>query len=309
MVEKRDAGAECQGVRASKGRCRLCLKAKDLQNSHFIPQAFYRIVSRGANEQIEVTASTHISTSRQLTAHLLCDACEQRFHTLGEDWVLRNCWRSDGEFRLNATLRASTPLASNGSWAAYAAVPGVDRERLAFFAASVFWRSTLRGWSRVTEEENHDLGPYAEALRLFLLGDQSFPEGIVLLTLVNPSERRHRRSLRRLGWGRSVARRIASTSSACPESPSSCSWASASRPSSARPAPFARPMRASRSLPRLTRSSPATCSHSSGEGFRRGSWRVESPGPRRGPPSGRSSLGSDRDPRASLPLLSPTGEG
>jgi NAD-dependent dihydropyrimidine dehydrogenase PreA subunit len=64
------------------GVCSLCNKSKDLIDSHFMPKAVYRIISKGFPESGEniVWISGHEKsaayTSKQAKKHLLCANCE-----------------------------------------------------------------------------------------------------------------------------------------------------------------------------------------------------------------------------------------
>lgn len=132
-----------------------------------------------------------VATSEQVRGYMLCAECEDRFNKGGEAWILRNCWRTDTQFPLRSALAATTPVAASPTFAAFAAasIPGVDVDKLAYFAASVFWRGALKGWRRTADHVPVplDLGRYEEQLRLFLHGDGGFPANVVLRTTVTAS--------------------------------------------------------------------------------------------------------------------------
>jgi hypothetical protein len=130
-----------------------------------------------------------MKTSKQVQAPLLCDECEGRFSVGGEDWVLKNSWRSDTEFRLQKILFAAKPAFEiSGDRAFPASTIGyVAADKLAYFAASVFWRAAVRRWEPIVGHviPKLDLGPYEGQLRLFLLSKAAFPEEILLRVVVS----------------------------------------------------------------------------------------------------------------------------
>ena len=182
-----------------KGRCKLCLKDMvDLQDSHFLPAGIYRII-RDAKEDnpnpLEITEKTAVQTSRQVTAWLLCRCCEQRLSKNGEDWVLRNCLRSNSRFSLASILALQTPdvsLATTPTRLYYASkIPKIDVSALAYFAASIFWRGSIHCWN-----DNGSipvkLGPFQEQFRKYLMGESTFPKDCSLWVVVREGTKLNR---------------------------------------------------------------------------------------------------------------------
>ena len=132
------------------GQCKLCLQPRDLINSHFLPAGIYRRL-RDKNETNPnpwmLSREKAVQTSKQKTAYLLCSECEQRFSTLGEDWVLKHCLQEDGDFPLASILESKTQDVSsprNPTKLYYAcSIPEIDKSALAYFAASIFWRGSV----------------------------------------------------------------------------------------------------------------------------------------------------------------------
>ena len=173
-----------RGSRNPEGMCRLCLKVGQLQRSHFLPAAVYRCLDPGNNRHVVLTTSECYTTSRQVTAHLLCRSCEQRLNQNGEQWVLKNGFRGQDNFPLQSTLQRS-PIrgrTSSGVYFAGAGLPGVDMDQLCYFGASVFWRASTYRWPG----SNHiDLGHiYVEEFRRFLNGEAGFPANAVLVIYI-----------------------------------------------------------------------------------------------------------------------------
>ena len=170
------------------GICSLCLTRSQLQLSHLLPAALYRIAAGSDGHPVVLSAGVHLKTSRQVRAHRLCKACEGRLHDCGEDWFLKHCWRDQSRFRLRDLLAASEPAAVVTEGACYAAgsIRGVDVPQLSHFALSVFWRGPLAGWRNPIGAllEPLDLGPYAKQLRQYLLGKRGIPDGIALLAFL-----------------------------------------------------------------------------------------------------------------------------
>lgn len=157
-----------------------------------MPAGIHRIVRDGAAQTIQIAGTTATLSSHEDRAHLLCSACELRFERHGEDWMLDNCWRSPADFPLLDLLeRTATPHAK-GDTRAYLGrtIPGVDVDRIVYFAASMFWRGGVHTWSAPKSKTNNAppnrlrLGPYLEPLRVFLVGEAPFPEHMYLSTWV-----------------------------------------------------------------------------------------------------------------------------
>lgn len=156
------------------GRCALCLKQTELQLSHLLPKGLYRLI----REAVHITSNSAWPSSRQIQDYLLCHDCEQRFNRHGEDWILSHCYRGR-RFRLREILKAGKPLGTVDGLSLYSAsaLAAVDVPRIAYFAASVFWRASAHQWhTNERDVEDIDLGKrYREEFRQYLLGDAGFP--------------------------------------------------------------------------------------------------------------------------------------
>jgi len=164
------------------GKCKLCLRdAVELQDSHYLPKGTYkRLRSEGAKKKdpVLITKTNTVQTSFQLKRHLFCKACEDRLNSGGEAWILKHCLQADGTFPLRDILYSLTPdlQSPRVPTKIYSAkkIPEVDVAKVAYFAASIFWRGSIHGW-------NEDgsvpivLGPFQERFRKYLLGEESFP--------------------------------------------------------------------------------------------------------------------------------------
>lgn len=61
-----------------------------------------------------------------------------------------------------------------------AEIPGIDCQKLIYFAVSVFWRAGAHEWPWQGEYVYSEFGSYLEPMRLFLLDEESFPAGMAL---------------------------------------------------------------------------------------------------------------------------------
>ena len=129
-------------------------------------------------------------TSSQAKQQLLCHDCEQRFSRNGENWVITHCYHeSDGRFRLRDLLKTAVPILSGPRGGAYDAskIAGIDIDKLVYFGASVIWRASLRNW-RIHKQTYSPIQippKCQEELRLFLLGQRSFPVGAASVVYVS----------------------------------------------------------------------------------------------------------------------------
>jgi hypothetical protein len=164
----------------SPGKCKLCLREKvELQDSHFIPAAAYRVIQRSTNSApVVVRNEIAIQRNEQTTDYVLCRDCEQLFNRGGEDWVMDNCNRPDKGFRLQEIINGMQPIAKRESTTFYstANISEIDVEKLTYFVSSVMWRGSAHSWrSGGKRRETPNLGPYEEMLRRYLLGETGFP--------------------------------------------------------------------------------------------------------------------------------------
>ncbi len=182
---------------APTGVCSLCLKTRELRESHFLPKALYRLLlarGNGNPHPVRLTSEGRERTAFQATHRLLCADCETRFDQNGENWVMRHCYRGRGVFRLRAILEATGAPEASAHFQFYSAssAPTINVERLAYFCTSVFWRAAVRDWCIENRKyEAIRLGErYQEQIRRYLLGEARFPDNaalcVVLSKLKNP---------------------------------------------------------------------------------------------------------------------------
>jgi hypothetical protein len=172
------------------GQCKLCLNEHvDLQESHFLPAAIYRILRNetapNPNPRLITGRKAAIPTSWQMKAPLLCASCERRLNRQGENWVLRRCLQRDGRFPLAEILATRTPDIASPTrttstklyWAAN--IPEIDIAALSYFAVSIFWRGSIHPWNpdRTVPVK---LGPFREQFRKYLMGEDCFPKDCAL---------------------------------------------------------------------------------------------------------------------------------
>jgi len=190
-----------------RGKCALCLETTDLQDSHFLPKAFYKL-ARTAGETnpnpIVVNPNVAMKTSKQVSDFLLCAACEDRFNKSGESWMTSNCWRSDADFPLYFAIKAAKPAWASNDFSVYkgAEISGVDVRKLTYFAMSVFWRGGVHEFGPIAGHKptKLELGPYAEELRQFLLGTAGFPSHVALAVTVSSTPETGRNEMMIFPW-------------------------------------------------------------------------------------------------------------
>ena len=135
------------------GSCKLCRSdGVELQVSHLLPAFVYKKIRRssGANNSLVVMSKDSFRfTDNQITDHVLCGACEQRFGEV-EDRVSRQCFQDDGSFPLLNALLGQPPLNDDPDVRAIAGkMAGIDVERFAYFASSILWRAGSHVWGQV----------------------------------------------------------------------------------------------------------------------------------------------------------------
>ena len=183
------------------GTCRLCHNHDvDLRDSHFISAGFYKLARDGTRANpnpVLVSESVSIVSSEQATDYLLCTECEGRFNAGGEDWILNA--HSETDFTLRAALLETTPSPlSTPGFTIFEGVAAAANEpdKLAYFAASIFWRGAAHDWIFMRQKPKRlELGPYEEQLRSYLLGTGVFPEDAVLVVAISSGMERLRNML------------------------------------------------------------------------------------------------------------------
>jgi hypothetical protein len=173
------------------GQCKLCLQTRELQDSHFMPAALYR---QGRLDGVPnpnptmMTARGTVQTSKAIKDYALCRDCEQLFSRKGERYAMSQVTQKGGRaFPLLQTLLGcqKTKEAYGFDYYDESVSPTIDRERIGYFALSVFWRAGAHNWRRpFGSHELIDLGWHQEALRLYLLGLSPFPKEMMLYFVV-----------------------------------------------------------------------------------------------------------------------------
>jgi hypothetical protein len=164
------------------GICKLCLVNKDLRKSHLVPRSLYKKVrTRGAGNNepgIRFVNGRTGRSSHQFQDCVLCAECEHRFNVNGEDYVMRLTLR-DGRLPLLEMLERARTTAERDGLKAYstADTPEVEREKLAYFGISVFWRASVHTWH---DQDGNPLrielgNRYNEEIRRYLLGSAPPP--------------------------------------------------------------------------------------------------------------------------------------
>ena len=164
-----------------RGTCRLCLNEADLQQSHYLGRAFYRLSRDDGELPILISPNLVIQDQKQIQDYVLCRNCEQRFAKMGEDYSMRMVNRKDG-FRMMELIRANPIRRTEGEYTVYcAAHMGIDTDTLGYFALSVIWRG-VHTWRTFGDKATggFQLGHHEERLRRYLLGTDPYPQGVVV---------------------------------------------------------------------------------------------------------------------------------
>ena len=188
MVEERKTATPSSVT----GRCRLCHKVDYLCDSHLFPAALYRLLRSTTvtpRDPLVITTRSTFQTSRQVSEHLLCVDCEDKFRRSGEEWVLRHCYRGGQRFALR-DLVLKAELLDDGPVARMYSTKSnlnIDSGALTFFAASVLWRAAAHTWQFLRGVPGNPirLGPYQESLRKYLLGQEPFPRSAAMWVWVS----------------------------------------------------------------------------------------------------------------------------
>jgi hypothetical protein len=166
----------------------MCLLEKELRASHLMPRSLYLKTrgsgTKGNQDPVLLTARGSKHTSHQIKDYVFCSECEGRLDRNGERYVMPLVTQRDGKFPLFNILNGIQPDSHHPKALAYSRIttPDIDREKIAYFAISVFWRASVHAW----EQENGtfvsiDLGKkYNEEIRSYLMGEAGIPKNAFL---------------------------------------------------------------------------------------------------------------------------------
>jgi hypothetical protein len=164
------------------GKCKLCLSDSDLQWSHYLPRALYRLSHASGELPVLASSLLVVQDQKQVADFVLCLDCERRFDRLGERYAMKMVSRNDGFEMLNL-VRKSYRSQVAGDYSIYSASAArIDAAALAYFALSVLWRGGVHVWNVLYgfKTGGLPLGSQEEPIRRYLLGDSPFPRGVAV---------------------------------------------------------------------------------------------------------------------------------
>lgn len=162
----------------------------ELQRSHLIPKAVYKKTRSGDPKKphpMLLSVDGIRQSSYQVMDYVFCHNCEQLLNRKGEDYVMRLIHHRN-KFPLLELLKAHGPGLGNREFRFYTGemTPDIDRDKIAYFAASVFWRAAVHTWRQEDGKKiSVNLSPEEkETLRQYMLGNEGFPKNAGLMTFV-----------------------------------------------------------------------------------------------------------------------------
>jgi hypothetical protein len=169
------------------GICKLCQKQAKICKSHYVGRVLHRMSFTGDEPPVVMTPKLVKVSPRQLWAHMLCEACEQRLNERGEKPFLALCNGADNNFRLLNLMEVAMPIKQSprvrvslggllfrdfdGSFSESVVKysgrkMGIDTEALAFYALSVLWKGSVHQWKTFQGQQSTvDLDKYQEPMR------------------------------------------------------------------------------------------------------------------------------------------------
>jgi len=148
--------------------CKLCGESKKLCKAHIVPQSFNFPKTPGERPSILMSNHKGFRTKRSQTGvydpNILCSDCDRK---LGDDFDSYAATEL-----LKATNRKPHRLKDKIVLFEY---PDCDPDRIIGFALSVLWRASI---SDQEMYQRVSLGPYAEKIKSYLLGEIKLPTSI-----------------------------------------------------------------------------------------------------------------------------------
>ena len=141
------------------GICALCQQQAALAKSHLLPAGLFKAIAQTyapydfAPVMIDTAKGTALQTNLQVRKSLLCENCEQLFSRNGENHVIANCYRKNGEFKLRDAIKNQRPTHIVKDRAVFFGDQlGAEFRAGAYqyFLISVLWRTSVTQWPGVT---------------------------------------------------------------------------------------------------------------------------------------------------------------
>jgi hypothetical protein len=168
--------------------CKPCGLEKQLQDSHYLPKALYKLVRAEQLENPNPVMSVNgklIQISDQFRGHVFCADYEDRLNKNGELWTLKNMPQNyDSPSPLQAALQPLDPahIESNLNVYNVSNSASFDLQKLVYFGMSIFWRAAVHSWksSNGKEADKIELGAYEEPIHNYLLEIAPFPDDVAI---------------------------------------------------------------------------------------------------------------------------------
>jgi hypothetical protein len=125
-----------------------------------------------------MTPEIFLTTSKQVKDHLLCRDCES---ILAEAEAYAIPLLSEAENHTFPLLSLLREIKATGNGRVSATMAGVDVDKLAYFALSIFWRASVKTWVHLNGQKiSVAMNEHEEPTRKFLRRESGLPPGFVL---------------------------------------------------------------------------------------------------------------------------------
>jgi hypothetical protein len=141
--------------------------------------------SESVGGQIIFTPKLIIQNPRQLVAHLLCRACEERIAKFGEVPALALICRGS-TFPLLDRIKLAAPIETYTEVAVYSGRDmAIDIEALTYYSLSLAWRGAVKEWKTLRgQTTTASLGVFEEPIRQYLAGEAKLPGNVFVVLTV-----------------------------------------------------------------------------------------------------------------------------
>lgn len=173
------------------GICKMCGVDRELVSSHLMGAALYDYCRNPGYSPVRVGDGKIFPTDRQTQDYLLCNDCETVLNREGETWVSPKLATMERKFPLFDLLTKRQPTWQEDDASIYMVAdnPDIEAGMLAHFAMGMFWKAGVHSWRNGDHSTKIELGPYADPIRKWLLGQERFPKNVCLQVAVSPPER------------------------------------------------------------------------------------------------------------------------